>query len=94
MIEMYCRGRHGSPDLCPECRGLLDYAMRRVDKCPFGAEKPTCAQCPVHCYRAAERADIRRVMRWSGPRMAYRHPIMTIRHYFDEIRWRRQRTAP
>ena len=32
MIAMYCRGHHGerSEPLCAECRGLLDYARRRV----------------------------------------------------------------
>ncbi len=92
MIGIYCSARHDDgPDasaLCPECSGLLDYAMARVDKCPFIDDKPTCARCPVHCYRAAERARIREVMRYAGPRMVYRHPLLTLRHYADQVRHR------
>ncbi len=44
MIELYCRDEHGSADgLCEECRTLHDYAMQRLDRCPFGEEKSTCA---------------------------------------------------
>jgi hypothetical protein len=51
MIKIYCRDHHGaSTSLCAECQGLLDYAGVRLERCRFGAEKPTCANCPVHCY--------------------------------------------
>jgi hypothetical protein len=96
MIGIACRGRHAESrvglkrgSLCPECEQLLAYAMERVDKCPFADDKPTCARCPVHCYRAAERAQVRAVMRYAGPRMMFHHPILTIRHYSDELSRRR-----
>ena len=94
MVGIYCRGRHGSAALCPECSGLLEYALQRIEKCPFLDDKPTCARCPVHCYRAAERAHVRQVMRYAGPRMAYRHPVMTVRHYVDQVRHRPKRRLP
>jgi Nitrous oxide-stimulated promoter len=52
MISMYCQGRHGSGEgqLCAECRALREYAEARVERCPFGPEKPTCSRCPIHCY--------------------------------------------
>lgn len=84
MIRMYCRGQHGrQPQLCGECRELHDYAMRRLDLCPFGAGKPTCANCVVHCYLPQRREQIRRVMRYAGPRMLWRHPILALRHQLD-----------
>jgi hypothetical protein len=50
MIHLYCRDQHGSEgELCDECGALLGYARLRLDKCPFGANKPTCQECPVHC---------------------------------------------
>jgi predicted amidophosphoribosyltransferase len=84
MIAIHCRGRHGSRGgLCGDCRDLWEYAKRRVERCPFGADKPTCVNCPVHCYQPAMRERIREVMRYAGPRMPWRHPILTLFHFLD-----------
>lgn len=80
MVRMYCAGMHGSTPPCPDCRGLLDYAMSRIDSCPFGEGKPRCDRCERHCYRGEMRDRMRSVMRYSGPRMIVRHPVMAIRH--------------
>ena len=37
------------------CAELTGYAELRLSKCPFGAAKTTCRECPVHCYRPGER---------------------------------------
>ncbi len=86
MIEMYCRRHHGGKPLCPECRGLLVYAQKKLEKCPYQEGKTTCAKCPVHCYTPERRAKVRAVMRYSGPRMAYRHPALAARHLVDGLR--------
>lgn len=65
---------------------LNAYADKRLDKCVFGEEKPACKQCPVHCYQPAKREEMKRIMRWAGPRMLWRHPILTIRHLIDDRR--------
>lgn len=84
MIAMYCRAQHGQAEgLCPQCSALEDYAMQRIEKCPFKADKPTCANCPVHCYKPAMREQVRRVMRYSGPRMLLHHPVLAILHILD-----------
>ena len=84
MLRIYCRGRHGGRvGLCEECAQLHAYAMCRLDRCPFGAEKPACADCPIHCYKADRREEIRAVMRYAGPRMLWRHPLLAIRHLLD-----------
>ena len=36
--------------------------------------------CPTHCYAPKEREQIRRIMRWAGPRMFFYSPINAIRH--------------
>lgn len=83
MIAIYCRAHHGAaPPLCAECRGLLDYAFCRLDRCPYGAEKPACADCPIHCYKPAMKDRVKAVMRYAGPRMLYRHPLLALRHWF------------
>ena len=43
-------------------------------------EKAFCAMCKTHCYAPTYRERIKEVMRYSGPRMLWIHPIMTIRH--------------
>lgn len=85
MVRIYCRDHHHG-DLCPECRGLLDYASVRLDRCRFGAEKPTCAKCPVHCYQKNRREQVRVVMRYAGPRMLWEHPVLSLWHWVDARR--------
>ncbi|MBI4468408.1 MAG: nitrous oxide-stimulated promoter family protein [Acidobacteria bacterium] len=84
MIEIFCRDRHASAHQeCDECSGLLAYAERRLEKCPFQEEKPPCANCPIHCYQPGVREQVKAVMRYSGPRMLLRHPIFILRHWID-----------
>jgi hypothetical protein len=81
MIGIYCRGHHGGgKTLCEECQALSSYAEQRAEKCPFGEEKPACSQCPIHCYKLRMKEKIGRVMRFSGPKMIYRHPVLALRH--------------
>jgi hypothetical protein len=87
MVEVFCRDHHGTHGaLCNSCERLLDYAVTRLDHCPFGVEKGTCARCSVHCYSPAMRLRIKEVMRYSGPRMLYRHPILALMHQWDGLR--------
>ena len=68
MIALYCRKQHDTPKgtLCPECRQLHDYALARIEKCPFMETKTFCSACKVHCYKPEMREKIRAVMRWAG----------------------------
>jgi hypothetical protein len=88
MIEMYCRARHNGHQgvLCDTCAKLHAYAMERLDNCPFCLAKPTCANCPIHCYKPDRRERIKRVMRYSGPRMMARHPVLALLHKLDGLR--------
>ena len=87
MIRLYCKGRHGNPaGLCADCAALWDYVQRRLERCPFQENKPTCANCPIHCYQPALREQIHAVMRYAGPRMLWRHPILALRHMRDAAR--------
>lgn len=81
MIRMYCRANHHTVSgLCPECQELAEYSDERLAKCPFGTNKPACSRCMVNCYNVIHRRQIREVMRFAGPRMAWRHPILGIRY--------------
>ena len=87
MIRLYCHKRHGMKnDLCPECAELAEYACTRSDKCPFMENKTFCSNCKVHCYKPEMREGIRQVMRFSGPRMIFYHPVMAIQHVISSRR--------
>jgi len=87
MIAIYCHGQHGASDeLCPDCQELRNYARQRLQRCPYQQGKTTCARCPVHCYKPEMGEQIRAVMRFAGPRMLYRHPVMTLQHMIDGVR--------
>jgi hypothetical protein len=91
MIAIYCRDRHGAASVpCRECTALAEYAHDRLERCPFGHDKPTCLNCKVHCYRSGMQDRVRTVMRHAGPRMLLRHPVLTLLHLY----WDSRREAP
>ncbi|MCK9613756.1 MAG: nitrous oxide-stimulated promoter family protein [Bacteroidales bacterium] len=80
MIRLYCRKQHHTSDLCGKCRELENYSFTRIDKCPHLPDKPKCSKCQTHCFRNNKREEIRRVMRYSGPRMIIYHPVIALQH--------------
>lgn len=88
MIEMYCKNNHSNHTigkLCEECNELVNYSKQRVLNCKFKEKKPICGKCKIHCYKPDMKVKIKNVMRYSGPRMIYKHPIMMIKHVIDFI---------
>ena len=84
MVRYYCKKKHQTKgDLCPECTDFLAYAMMRLDKCPFQEKKSTCGKCLVHCYRPDMKEKVKKIMRYSGPRMLLHHPSLALHHVWD-----------
>jgi len=84
MLTIFCQNRHDSGrSLCQDCAELWDYTQTRVGRCPFADDKPTCAGCTVHCFKPAMRERIKEVMRFSGPKMPLKHPLLAIMHFID-----------
>ena len=91
MISMYCTANHRdmkktNDKLCTDCFKLEQYALLKLQQCPFGIEKPNCTKCPVHCYSKEMRDKILVTMRYSGPRMVLRHPILSTFYLFNNAR--------
>lgn len=86
MIALYQRACPDAVSNVAHYAELYAYAEKRLDKCVFGEEKPACKQCPVHCYQPAKREEMKQIMRWAGPRMLWRHPVLTVRHLIDDKR--------
>ncbi len=86
MIRIYCKSVHRSKELCGMCRDLNEYALKRIEQCVYGVNKPVCQHCTVHCYSPLMREEIKKVMHYSGPRMLFRHPVLAIAHMVREKR--------
>lgn len=80
MIGMYCRSVHKEKEICSECKGLLDYSFKRIGMCRWKEEKPNCSDCETHCFKPVMKQKIAEVMRYSGPRMIYRHPVIAFKY--------------
>ena len=87
MIELYCRKKHGGREICPE------YARQRSDRCPFMENKTFCSNCKMHCYKPQMRQKIKEVMRFSGPRMMFYHPISAFRHVIESSKEKRRQAS-
>ncbi|MDE6444596.1 MAG: nitrous oxide-stimulated promoter family protein [Muribaculaceae bacterium] len=88
MVMIYCRSIHhtGKGEVCGPCEELIDYASKRLERCPKQNDKSSCRICEIHCYAPQRKEEIRAVMRYVGPRMIFYHPITAIRHLIDELR--------
>lgn len=75
MIKLYCKKHDDIDEL-----HLLSYVNERIDKCPMMEQKTFCSKCKIHCYRQEYREKIKKVMRYSGPRIFFYHPILVIKH--------------
>ncbi len=87
-IKIYCRENHiklgitpEAGEMCKECFELLQYALKRDEKCPLDP-KPKCKNCKIHCYKPEMRLKIKEVMKFSGIHLIKRGRFDYIFHYF------------
>lgn len=99
MIRTYCRGNHKTErkaegvkgkELCSKCKELAEYAEFKLEKCPFKKNKGFCSFCKIHCYKPEYRAEMKAVMRYSGSRMLFSHPIFALSHVVAMIRYKKE----
>jgi hypothetical protein len=84
MVQVYCKGHHRTHgEICPECTQFKEYAFMRLDKCPFQEKKSTCGKCLIQCYRPDMKEKVRKVMRYSGPRLLIYKPTLALHHAWD-----------
>ncbi|MBN1298806.1 MAG: nitrous oxide-stimulated promoter family protein [Actinobacteria bacterium] len=89
MIVFYCKVHHAKGIVpCNDCENLINYAFLKLDKCSYIDNKPPCSKCRTHCYSNDKRNKIKAVMRYSGPRMLYAHPVLAIRYFLTKMRYR------
>ena len=88
--RIYCAAHHESVSkdhagLCASCRETVDRTLERTISCPYG-HKGNCQDCTVHCQRGEAQRQIREMMSYAAPRMAFRHPLMTLQYLRKKIR--------
>ena len=88
MIEMYCRDHHDGASrdedgLCGDCAELLAYARVAAGQVPVRDGQADLRGLPDALLRPVMRERVRDVMRYSGPRMLKRHPVLAVAHLVD-----------
>jgi len=90
MIIYYCKKNHQQEkNLCCDCEKLIEYAWLKLDKCPYGENKPACSKCEIHCYSTLMRKKIKDIMRYSGPRMIFIYPSFFIKHLAGKMNFKK-----
>lgn len=89
---IYCRAHHESASkdeagLCPSCREAVDATLERAQNCPNDHDG-NCQDCDIKCQRGEAQERIKRIMRYSAPRMLFRHPLMTFEYLRKKLRAR------
>ncbi|TEW52876.1 nitrous oxide-stimulated promoter family protein [Psychromonas algicola] len=79
MTDIYCRDHHSTKE-CQSCEDFIEHAKLKLDRCVYGDKKPACKKCPIHCYKPDKREQARIIMRYSGPKMLFKHPLLAIKH--------------
>jgi len=88
IIQIYCKAKHDSSGkLCADCANLLLYAKTKIEKCPFNDKKPNCGSCKIKCYSKPMQDKIIKIMKYVGPRLVFTHPIMTINHLTNYLKY-------
>ncbi|MBN2536073.1 MAG: nitrous oxide-stimulated promoter family protein [Spirochaetales bacterium] len=86
MINIYCSAHHNQKNgLCSVCQGIFEYAESKIDCCKFKSRDLVCSECKVHCFRPEIREKIREIMKYSGPKMIWRHPVLALRYLKNKI---------
>ena len=91
MISLFCQGqRHAVSGICGDCSEVMRYAQERIDRCPYsGQAKPACGLCRTNCFTPDMHGRFALIMRYAGPRMLVRHPVLTVAHLWDAVRGRK-----
>ena len=84
MVRLYCKEHHKTGGIiCNECSEVVEYSRDRLLCCPFQDKKSTCGKCVVHCYKKDMQKKVIDIMRYAGPKMALKHPLMAMQHFID-----------
>jgi len=67
--------------VCAECKRLLAYGIGMRLSCPHDP-KPMCKKCESQCYKGEYKAEIRKIMKFSGMYLVKHGRVDLLYHYF------------
>ena len=88
MIKIFCKGNHpddnsnNSSNLCNMCHDMEKYIHNRIDYCK--QNNFFCAYCDNKCHPMDKSDYLKKIMRYSGPRILKKYPIMSIKHFLKK----------
>ena len=85
MITIFCAAKHSRVGNCQICSRLEEYANMKIDRCPLGDSGISCSSCRVHCYGESERSLIKEVMKYAGPGIFLKSPLLTLRYFMNNL---------
>jgi hypothetical protein len=80
-LQAYVNRSGWKVGLCPECFALVKESVRHTNRCRHLAYKTFCHHCPTPCYALSVREKIRPIMRYSGPRLVMKHPVLGFQYF-------------
>ena len=86
MVKLYCRKNHKKRELCDECRDVLNYSLNRIDNCKYMYTKTFCSNCKKPCYSPKMKEKIKQIMKFSGLRILFHHPLLVISHMLSRFK--------
>ncbi len=98
MIKLYNKKKLRQKQLTKEMQELLEYSYLRIENCPhqkknINGEKPFCSCCTIQCYKADMKQSMVEVMKFSGPRLIFSHPIVSIDHLHKTLKFKKQQKS-
>lgn len=86
MVKLYCKKNHKNDKLCDECRDVLNYSLNRIDNCKYMDTKTFCSNCKAPCYGPKMKEKVKQIMKFSGPRILFHHPLLVISHMLSRFK--------
>ena len=86
MVKLYCRKNHKKRELCDECKDVLNYSLNRIDNCKYMDTKTFCSNCKKPFYSPKMKEKIKQIMKFSGPRILFHHPLLVISHMLSRFK--------
>ncbi|WP_455520983.1 nitrous oxide-stimulated promoter family protein [Parvimonas micra] len=86
MVKLYCRKNHKKRELCDECKEVLNYSLKRIDNCQCVETKLFCSSCKFSLYSPRDKEKVKQIMKFSGPRILFHHPLLVISHMLSRFK--------
>lgn len=84
MFDIYIKDHESEKD---SMESLRLYSHNRLENCQNKDKRNFCSSCSIRCFSKNRREDIKRVMKYSGPRLIFYRPLALLRHTFNHF-WR------